>query len=245
MRVKYQRKFLVVIGVLGMTVAGFFLCHLWLQKVNPAIRPVIKKQSVNNSVLVAKTNTTVTIRGFTVRASEFTQAEKKELATLFKVKFRPAITNWSAAYENHLPFRPDDVTFENFHSRLGKNLYTFMVGDITLTIADSPDGAAHIFYLMTRAGALELNKRPSLGAAPNLSVPVQRQDVIRMVKADTGITFSPNQVVIKPTGAASSLMGGAFVDIGPDAGNGAYRSFTKSNLSMVFGADGNLVNYQR
>ena len=244
MKLKSQHKLFGVIFVASLTLAGFFFSNQWTQKVNPVTKPAGDSLPVDSMPLV-QTNNPAAARSHTIRASEFTSTEKEDLARLFRERLQPAITNWTAAYENHLPFRPEDITFENFHSRLGKNLYTFMVGDTTLTITDTRDGAAHVFYLMTRSGATELNKLPSLGTAPDLTVPVQKADVIRMVKADTGMTFLPNQVLIKPTGAASSLMGGAFVDIGLDVGNGVYKSFTKSNLSMVFGADGNLVNYQR
>jgi hypothetical protein len=96
---------------------------------------------------------------------------------------------------------------------------------------------------MTRNGARDLNRLPRVGFVPDLTRPVGREDIIRMVKADSGIEFKPNEVLIKPTAAACALNGGAFVDvlpIGADPNN-----FLSSKISMVFGPDGKLVNYER
>jgi len=64
-----------------------------------------------------------------------------------------------------------------------------------------------------------------------------------MVKADSGVTFALNEILIRPTAAACALNGGAFVDVlpsGKDPNNALnYR------ISMVFNADGRLVNYER
>jgi hypothetical protein len=46
-----------------------------------------------------------------------------------------------------------------------------------------------------------------------------------------------------PTGAATSLGGGAFVDILPTGADP--NNFLNSKLSMVFGPDGHLVTYLR
>jgi hypothetical protein len=88
-----------------------------------------------------------------------------------------------------------------------------------------------------------MNNLPENGFIPNLTIPVSKEDVIRMVMADSGVEFKPNEVLIKPTAISSALNGGAFVNIlptGKDPNNAL-----NFKISMVFGADGNLVNYQR
>ena len=172
-----------------------------------------------------------------------TEAEKAQLAKNFTEKYKPTVEKWSKAYEGRMPFQPDDLTLDKFHSRFGDYLYTFMIGDITLTIQDSDRLGLKVFYLMTRAGAKDLNQIPAPGFVPDLTVPITREDVIRMVKADSGAEFKPNEVLIKPTAAACALNGGAFVDIlpaGKDPNNAA-----NLKLSLVFGADGKLVSYER
>jgi hypothetical protein len=72
---------------------------------------------------------------------------------------------------------------------------------------------------------------------------VKREEIIRMVKADSGVEFKPNEVIISPTGAASALMGGAFVKIlptGADPNNGL-----ASKIDFIFGPDGNINYYIR
>jgi len=84
------------------------------------------------------------------------------------------------------------------------NFYTFMIGDTTLTIADSNQGA-RVFYMMTRGGAKSLNSVPTSGAEPNVSMPVNRAEITSLLKADSGIDYPPGQIQIHPTGAATSL----------------------------------------
>ena len=96
---------------------------------------------------------------------------------------------------------------------------------------------------MTRQAAKEINQIPGTGFVPDLTVPVGRDDIIGMVKADSGVEFKPNEVIIRPTAAACALNGGAFVHTiptGQDPNNGL-----SSKIDMVFGPDGKLVNYER
>lgn len=170
--------------------------------------------------------------------------EKAKLTKDFEERYRPAVQKWFGAYEGRVPFRIEDFTLDKFHSRLGNHVYTFMIGETTFSISDST-GQAKVMYLMTREGAQELNTVPKPGTQPNLTVPVNAQELIPMLKADTGVEFKQSEIWIKPTGAACAMMGGAFVEVGKDANNGAYRSFSPSNMSLVFGPDGKLVNYLR
>jgi hypothetical protein len=175
---------------------------------------------------------------------DLSAAERIELARNFEQKYKPAVMGWFKAYEDRLPFRPEDLTLDRFTERIGKNasfyLYTFVIGDITLTIQDS-NGKAKVFYMMSRQGAKELNSLPG-GEPPHVEMPVGRDDVGRMVKADTGAMFKPNEIILRQTGFGTALNGGASVDIGPRDGN---PDIGPSKIHMVFGPDGKLVTYSR
>lgn len=209
--------------------------------------PSLPSQVVANSTsapdkTTARTNTPAPAMNFETRAGEMTDEQSAKLAKDFNDKFKPAAEKWFAAYESRLPFSPEDFTLDKFHSRVGSHMYTFMIGDITFTIQDSKNGAK-VSYLMTRKGAKELIQLPGPGFVPNLDVPVSQQDVIRMVRADSGVEFKPNEILILPTAAACALNGGAFVDILP-AGKDPENAFN-FQVTMVFGPDGKLVTYTR
>ena len=71
-------------------------------------------------------------------------------------------------------------------------------------------------------------------------VSVTMQEILRLLKADSGKDFSPDKIAIRPTSRACSMNGGVFVDVGEGAraGNGLLPEY-----SMVFGPDGSLVCY--
>lgn len=180
------------------------------------------------------------------RASAFTDEEKKELAEKFKTKLRPAAEKWFLAYSNHIPFNLADLTLDKFAERIGTNpsfqLYTFVLGDFTFTIQDNAKGAK-VEYLMSHKAAVAMNNIPAPGTVPDLSTPVSQSDIIGMVKADSGVQFKPNEVIIRPTAAACGINGGQFVHTvpaGADPNNGL-----SSKIDMVFDSGGMLVNYDR
>lgn len=190
-----------------------------------------------------KTNSVKGLRGNTRRFADVTESEKAELADVFNQKLKPAVARWCKAYEGHLPFAPEDVTLDKFHSTLAGFLYTFMIGDTTLTIASHKGSNDNrVFYVMTRDAARALNSIPSAGTVPVLSLPVNREEVLQMVKTDTGVDYQPNQVVIKPTGVACALNGGAFVEVGKQYLNG--MEVGGSGLSFVVNSNGTIVNFQ-
>jgi hypothetical protein len=64
-----------------------------------------------------------------------------------------------------------------------------------------------------------------------------------MVAAGPGTAYKPNEVIIRPTGNAGAMNGGAFVDIlptGPDQNN-----CMNYKLSMTFDGKRKLVDYER
>jgi hypothetical protein len=117
-----------------------------------------------------------------------------------------------------------------------------MIGSTTFTICDTPQGTK-VDYLMVRKAAIDMNRVPNADSIPDISVPVTREIVAPMIAADCGRNFQPNEILIKPSGAASALSGGAFVDVLPsglDPNNGL-----NYKISMVFDSTGKMVTYQR
>lgn len=182
-------------------------------------------------------------QSFTKRWGDMTIEEQAKLASNFTNRYKPMVEKWFKAYEGRIPFQLEQFTFDTFHSRFGDHLYTFMIDDTTFTIQDNNQFGLKVFYLMTKEAAKELNRVPSSGFIPDLNVPITREEVIRMVKADAGVEFKPNEVLIKPTGAACALNGGAFVHLlplGKDPNNGA-----NIQLALIFSQNGKMVTYER
>jgi hypothetical protein len=239
-----------VVAVAGLLAAALLL---WIYQRRPspmataAVPPPAQAraeipQPTNPDPKPAHTSAHAKVPALSKRSADMSQKERIQLSQDFETKYKPLVQKWLKAYEGHAPFAAEDFTLERFHSRLGDHMYTFMLGDTTFTIQDSKLGLK-VSYLMTRAAAKDLNQIPTAGFVPNLAVPVTSDEVIRMVKADSGVGFKPNEVLIKPTAAACALNGGAFVNIlptGADPNNGL-----NYKISMVFASDGKLVNYER
>lgn len=233
------------ITITGALLLSFFGSrqHIESEKQVVSIATNEHKEPVSDSKPVPLTTNSSSYRSFTKRLSDMSEAEKSRLAQRFEQEYKPAMVKWFDAYEGRIPFRPEDFTLETFHSRLGDNMFTFMIGDTTFTIQDSPKLGVKISYLMTRRSAEELNSLPSPSHTPNLVLPVTRDDIKRMVKSDTGADFKSNEIIIRPTGAATSLGGGAFVDVLPSGKDP--NNALNYPVSLVFSADGTLVNYER
>jgi hypothetical protein len=177
-----------------------------------------------------------------VRADDLSPSEKDELAKKLREKFRPAMERWAKAYGSRLPIAPDDVTLDRFSDRLGDDLYTFVLGDFTLTFDESKD-STKVSYLASRKALIQLNKSPT-GEAPKTDLPVTREEIARMVQADTGVSFKPNEILMTPTGIGFAMNGGANIRIGPPkialpAVSGPDK------LDIVVGPDGKLAYYMR
>jgi hypothetical protein len=186
-----------------------------------------------------------TMQGMYVRAQDMSDPERADLGEKFTQQFRPALERWNAAYTNRLPFDLSEVTLDKFNSKLARSMFTFMIGSTTLTFIAPKEGgeSAKVGYLMVKQAALDINRLPSKGFVPNLNTPITREEVLRMLKADTGRDFKPSEIIIRPTAKASAMNGGAFVDLLPeglDPNNGL-----NYKISMVFNANGKLVNYER
>ncbi len=176
------------------------------------------------------------------RSEEFTEAEREALAAKFQEKFQPALAGWVGIYKERVPFKVEDVTLDKFHSRVGNNSYTFVLGDITLTFLDSKNGA-RVNYMSSRQGLMTLSTIPKLATPPDISMPATRSEVLQLLVMDSGVTYPPNQVEINATGKSSALMGGMSVEAGGILGNGIARAITPTNLDFTLGPDGKLVEY--
>ena len=161
----------------------------------------------------------------------------------FEKRFKPEIARWCKVYEGRLPFNSGDVTPDKFHSKVGGFLYTFMIGSTTFTVYDGPQGT-HVFYMMTRQAAQELNSVPNGAVQHDISTPVTRPTIAGLLKADAGFDYSADQISIHPTGQFGSMQGGVMVEAGGITGNNVFRVMTNTNLDFVLDANGTLVSYQ-
>lgn len=178
------------------------------------------------------------------RTNELSNEKKADIAKLFSEKFRPALERWGAAYSNRIPFALSEVTLDKFHSTLGSHMFTFIIGDTTLTFMLNRNGEnPRVGYMMVRQAAVAMNNLPAPGTKLSLDMPVTLSQVLDMVAADTGTTFQPNEIIIRPTGKASAMNGGAFVDILPTGAD--QNNFMNYKLSMTFDNNGKLVDYER
>jgi hypothetical protein len=198
--------------------------------------------ALTNRATLSSSNRPGGTASFGRRLADLTPDERAQLAKLFHDLFRPAAERWSAAYEGRIPFALDEFTLDKFHGRLGSHMYTFMIGDTTFTMLQAQE-SARVSYLMTSKAAAEMNSLPGQGFVPNLKPPVSREEVIRMVKADSGVEYKPNEVLIRPTAAACALNGGAFVRILPTGADP--EDGLSSVIDLVFDAEGRVVNYER
>lgn len=176
-------------------------------------------------------------------ASEFSSGERTDLEKRFNEKFKPVISKWCKAYAERIPFSAEEVTFETFHSHLAGGIYTFMIGDITFSIRERPNIPAKVVYMTHGKTLLTLNEVSPTGEPPDLSIPVTREEVIGMVEADCGVTFKPNECLMRPTGAYGNLNGGVDIRMlptGEDPNNGL-----ASKIEMVINSRGQLVYYDR
>jgi hypothetical protein len=78
------------------------------------------------------------------------------------------------------------------------------------------------------------------GERPDPKSPVAREDLAKMLKADSGTDFAPAEMRVTPTAFSSAMNGGVHVSVGGDPVNIASWRFT-----MVFGPDAMLTYYMR
>ena len=178
-----------------------------------------------------------------IPASELPAEEKVAFEKEFVEKLKPAVERWCKTYEGHLPFRPEDVTPDKFRERFGDSPafydYGFVIDGTTLSVVDY-HGDVYVAYLMSPAAALlfQMPKNPE----PPKPVSVSREEVLRLLKADSGRDFPPEQIGMWPTAYEGAMNGGLEVEVG----EGVHQKYGPlPRHSMVFGPDGNLACYLR
>lgn len=220
-----------------------------MERAYPALK--IKREREEQNELYNSTPKTFLLRATTNsqphlihRASELPDGKMADIAKLFSEQFRPALMKWASAYSNRIPFDLSDVTLDKFHSTLGSHMFTFMISNTTLTfMLDRNGNNPRVGYMMVRQAAVAMNQLPAPGTQPDLNTSVTASQVLDMVQADTGVTFKPNEVIIRPTAKASALNGGAFVDLLPTGADP--NNALNYKLSMTFDSSGKLVDYER
>jgi hypothetical protein len=176
--------------------------------------------------------------------NRMTDIQRASLAAKFREKMKPAADKWFNAYSNHLSIQAINFLPENYVQRLGTNetgtsFFTFMFGDTTFTLQNTDD-SWKVSYLMA-SSAKALSQLPS-GAVPNLHLPITRNEVIAMVKADIG-HVPTEAIIINPTGTGSAMNGGVNVRIGPPNNIPAVSGPDK--LDLTFDSNSTIVYYLR
>jgi len=170
-----------------------------------------------------------------------TQQERAEFEKEFNEKVKPAVKQWCNVYAGHVPFRFEDVTIEKFSETTfpggDYHAYDFMLDGVDLGIAND-HGKVFVDYLMA-SPAKQLFQLPE-NPPPPKEPSVSKEEILRLLKADSGKEFPPDQIAIRPTGISTSMNGGVSVDVGERV-NASMTPLPK--YTMVFGPDGNLVCY--
>jgi len=175
------------------------------------------------------------------RVEDMTEDEKARFEKEFAEKIKPAVRRFCDAYAGHISFRPEDVTMDKL--RVVSNLrsdchsYDFVIDGTTCGVIDDA-GKVYVDSLMAPA-ARDLVNIPS-NPSPPKDGSVSKEEILRLIKADSGKDFPPDWIAIIPTGRSSAMNGGVSVYVGEGANLPAPPL---SKYAMVFGPDGNLVCY--
>ena len=116
-------------------------------------------------------------------------------------------------------------------------MYTFMVDGTTVVVSDF-DGKASLMYV-SAPSAKKLTQLPH-GEAPNPEMSVTKEEVMRLLKEDSGKDIDPIKVRMTPSGFSSALNGGAIVEVGGDPINAASWNYT-----IIFDSDKIIGYYMR
>ncbi len=182
---------------------------------------------------------------------ELSDQERAEFERKFKANIKPAIGRWFKVYKGHVPFRLEEATADRLRELAwggtypGGNTslwsYGFVIGGTTLAVTEN-HGRFVLDYLMS-PDAMLLLKTPS-NPEPPKPVSISGEEVMRLIEADSGRDFPPDQVAMRPTAYAGAMNGGLSVNVGKGVNQPA-MVFTDLKYTMVFGPDGNLACYGR
>jgi len=172
-----------------------------------------------------------------------TPTDRADFEKKFATKLKPAVERWCKVYAGHTPFRPEDITADKLRQITFPGSpaqgYGFVVNGTTLCVEDDR-GEVYVEYIMAPA-ARQLDQLPK-SPAPPAEVSITRQEIMRLLKADSGKDYPPNEVAITSTSWSGAMNGGVYVDAGKDVHTMAGAG---PDYSMVFGPDGNLACYLR
>jgi hypothetical protein len=267
---KISRGFVVMSAAL--IIVGLFLLHRWNEMADEPVLQVKPQDSGNywlrqqeraaRAAARAATNTSAPQPpppssnrpphdlGFRQKANELSEAEKLEMTNLFTTKLKPAAEKWASVYGDHVPFSLADLNMGKFVERLGRDSktyhsYTFVLGDITLGIAQV-NGDTYVQYLASKRGLSIMQKMPTSGVAPDVSMPVTPSQVLALAQADCGHQIPANLVRLIPSAESGSLGGGVLADVGSAIRNAADIPLSKgTGFNYVFAKDGTLAYYMR
>jgi hypothetical protein len=176
-------------------------------------------------------------------ASEMRTEDNVKFRKEFAERIKPAVDRWCKVYAGHLPFSPEQVTPDTFIECLfpdspGQS-FTFVIGGVTLSVTDD-HGLAFVDYMMAAAAKqlFQLPSNPSSPSTPSLT----RDEILRLLRADSGKDFPPDEIAIRPTALSTTMNGGVSVDVGKGVNA---EAMPLPKYAMVFGPDGNLVSYGR
>ena len=237
-----KKLWLVLIGLalVGVLIIPSFVQHPSKNQAQAISPPSVSE--TNTAVPASKSGVPLeSLSKLKTRWGNFSDAEKSEFISNFATRYQPALEKWSEAFSNRVPFSPGSITANNFLERIGTRPtyreYIFMVDGITLGIQDSK-GVARVDYLNNPQQTGKMTVLPHDGNAPISTTPLSKDDVVKMLAAEGGTQYRPNDIRLVPSGYSGSLNGGAIVNVGGDPENAASWKY-----DMVFGADGKLAFY--
>ena len=251
MKMKCSKSFIVTVAILIVS-AGFTWRHIKEVRKGPVLMV-----PANEAFLLTPRKDRPKIPrsmpfppdlGFQQKANELTDAEKVEMTNLFVTKLKPAAEKWASVYGDHVPFSLADLTMDKFVERLGRDYhsYTFAMGDIIFGIAEQ-NGTTQVQYMANRSAVIAVASLPTTGVAPDLSMPVTREQVLAMAEADSGVQYPLKECKLEPSAESGSLAGGAIVDVGSEVLSVLGMPISKSStgFTYVFAKDGTLAYYLR
>ena len=185
---KMTRSKSFVVTIVGLVIVAGYLRYRWNEMVNVppemavlpahhAAHELVHHQSnaptvtTNSPAPLQSSNKAPHDLGFRQKANEFSDAEKVEMTNLFVAKLKPAPEKWASVYGDHVPFSLADLTMDKFVERFGRDSqiyhsYTFVMGDITLSIVEQ-NGDTAVRYLASKHGLKTMETMPPNGAAPD------------------------------------------------------------------------------
>jgi hypothetical protein len=187
-------------------------------------------------------------RPLAIWATNINSQEWQQFTNFFANKAKPAIQRWYSVYGKRAPFTPDEITTSNLVSRAGREepyLYKFKVDGATVHLWEVPPtvapGGAVGFYVATQESRPILDGALPKNPEPPIAPPIDRKEILALLKADSGKDWPPNDIQIIPTSQSTAMNGGMIVNVGEQAHMGGVGPPWDYNL--VFGPDGKLCYY--